>query len=338
MRHIFLPLVMILCFTVHLQAQKNKENKFKIVFYNTENLFDTIDDPQKADNDFLPTSKVAWTSKRYNQKILNIARVLVAIDSLNLPAVIGLAEVENITVLNDLIKRTPLRNGNYQAILEEGNDPRGIDVALIFRKDVMHYIGHKAFPAARTFNTRSILYVRLADAKKDTFHLFVNHWKSREGGGNETETKRLENAASLKHLTDSVLTQNSKANIVIMGDFNDEPGDKSLSETLGAATPDQKITPRGLYNLMYLRFLNGEGTLYYKDWDLFDQIIVSGNLLIEKKHGKGLILPPYSTIFKQDWMLYKNKAGDMVPDRTASSKEYFGGFSDHLPVYIQINN
>ena len=339
MRHLLLSVILILGLTVDLHAQKTKDIQFKIAFYNTENLFDTIDDPLKGDNDFLPTSKVAWTSNRYDHKILHIAKVLVAIDSLNLPAVIGLAEVENIAVLTDLISKTPMRKGNYQAILEEGSDPRGIDVALIFRKDVMHYLGHKAFPAALTFNTRSILYVRLADAKKDTFHIFVNHWKSREGGGNETETKRLENAASLKHLTDSLLTRNSKANIVIMGDFNDEPGNKSLTEILGALKPDQKITPSGLYNLMYLRFLNGEGTLYYKDWDLFDQIIVSGNLLSEKKHGKGaVILPPYSTIFKQDWMLYKNKAGDMAPDRTASSKEYFGGFSDHLPVYVQVTN
>ena len=328
------------CLRCWIASSKNKGNQFKIAFYNTENLFDTIDDPLKNDNDFLPSSKVAWTSQRYNHKLLNIARVLVAIDSVNLPAVIGMAEVENIGVLNDLITKTPLRKGKYQAILEEGSDPRGIDVALIFRKDVMHYISHKAFPAAQSFNTRSILCVRLADAKKDTFLIFVNHWKSREGGGNETETKRLENAASLKHITDSVFARNPRTNIVIMGDFNDEPGDKSLSQILGAgaAKPDSKIMPTALYNLMYLRFLAGEGTLYYKDWDLFDQIIVSGNL-IGKKQGKGAaILPPYSYIFRQDWMLYKNKAGDMVPDRTASSKEYFGGYSDHLPVYVIVNN
>ena len=310
MKYLLISIALILGLSVSVSAQKSKGNSFKIAFYNTENLFDTIDDPQKSDNDFLPGAKVSWTSQRYQHKLMNIARVLVAIDSVNLPAVIGMAEVENIGVLNDLITKTPLKRGKYQSILEEGSDPRGIDVALIFRKDQMHYIGHKGFPAARTFNTRLILYVKLADAKKDTFHVFVNHWKSREGGGNETEIKRLENAASLKHLTDSVLARNPKANIVIMGDFNDEPGNKSLAEIVGAAKPDQKITPAGLYNLMYLRFLNGEGTLYYKD----------------------------SEIFKKDWMLYKNKSGDLVPDRTASSKDYFGGFSDHLPVYITIHN
>jgi hypothetical protein len=339
MRYHILSAILLLGLTISTQAQKSKGSQFKIAFYNTENLFDTIDDPQKSDNDFLPTSKVAWTSERYNHKIQNIARVLVAIDSVDLPAVVGLAEIENIAVLNDLVTKTPLRKGKYQAILEEGRDPRGIDVALIFRKDLLHYISHKAFPASHSFDTRSILCVNLTDAKKDTFHIFVNHWKSREGGSNETEVKRLENAASLKHLTDSVFARNPKANIVIMGDFNDEPGDKSLSEVLGAAKPDSKIVPAKLYNLMFPRFLQGEGTLYYKDWDLFDQIIVSGNLLRVKKTGKGaVILPPYSYIFKQDMMLYKNRAGDMVPNRTASSKEYFGGYSDHLPVFVTVNN
>ncbi|MEI6683927.1 MAG: endonuclease [Bacteroidota bacterium] len=338
MRYLFVSIILFLGIAVTSHAQKTKGNQFKVAFYNTENLFDTIHDLNKNDNDFLPDAKVPWTSQRYNHKLQNIARVLVAIDSVNLPAVIGMAEVENIGVLNDLISKTPLHKGNYQAILEEGSDPRGIDVALIFRKDVMHYVSHKAFAAAQSFNTRSILYVKLSDAKKDTFHIFVNHWKSREGAGNETETKRIENATSLRHLTDSLLARNPKANILIMGDFNDEPKDKSISEILGAGKPDQPVTPKGLYNLMYLRFLNGEGTLYYKDWDLFDQIIVSGNLLSQNKQGRGaFILPPWSTIFKQDWMLYKNKAGDMVPNRTASSKDYFGGYSDHLPVFVIVN-
>jgi predicted extracellular nuclease len=318
------------------QAQRSRGTQFKIAFYNTENLFDTIDDPAKSDEDFLPTSKVAWNSERYLHKINNIARVLIAIDSVNLPAVVGLAEVENIGVLDDLISKTLLGKGNYRAILEEGSDPRGIDVALLYRNDVMKYIGHKAFPSATSFKTRMVLYVKLADVKKDTFHFFVNHWKSRSGGTTETESQRLENATTLKHLLDSVLTKNPNANVVIMGDFNDEPGNKSLAEILGAARPDKKATPGRFYNLLYDQFLQGEGTIYYKDWDIFDQIIVSGNLLVKKRKG-AYILPPYCYIFKSDWMLYKNKNGEMVPNRTAGSKEYFGGFSDHLPVYTVVN-
>jgi predicted extracellular nuclease len=337
MRHSFLAGILVLGLMINAQAQKGHDGQFKIAFYNTENTFDTIDDPNKTDEDFLPTSKVAWTAERYHQKLNNIARALISIDSINLPAVAGLAEVENITVLNELITRTGLKRGNYQAILEEGSDPRGIDVALIYRKEIMKYIGHKAYPSAQSFKTRCILYVRLADSKKDTFHLFVNHWKSRTGGASETESQRVENARNLKHLTDSLLARNPKANIVIMGDLNDEPNNKSLSEGLGALKPGKKISSTGLYNLMYERFLQGEGTLFYKDWDLFDQFVVSGNLIMIKKGKGAVILSPYAYIFKPDWLLYKTKTGEMVPNRTASSKDYFGGFSDHLPVYLTVN-
>jgi endonuclease/exonuclease/phosphatase family metal-dependent hydrolase len=333
--NMFLAIVL-LALTLVSYAQKKQANQFKIAFYNTENLFDTINDPNKSDEDFLPGAKVAWTTTRYIAKLDHIAKALSSIDSVDLPAIIGLAEIENIGVLNDLITRTRLKDGNYQAILEEGSDPRGIDVAMIFRKDVMKYLGHRAFPSALSFKTRSVLYVRLADARQDTFHLFVNHWKSRSGGATETEPQRMENATTLKHITDSLLSKNPKSRIVIMGDLNDEPGNKSLTEALLALKPVKKPAPASLYNLMYDRFLNGEGTLYYKDWDLFDQFIVSGNLL-GKKPGKGaVILPPYAYIFKPDWLLYKSKTGEMVPNRTASAKDYFGGYSDHLPVYVVV--
>ena len=327
---------LILIASGNINAQKGQAPQFKIAFYNTENLFDTINDPEKNDEDFLPGSKVAWTGDRYFHKLNNIARALVSIDSTNLPAIIGLAEIENIGVLNDLVSKTALQKGNYQAILEEGSDPRGIDVALIFRKNIMKYIGHRAFPSATSFKTRSVLYVKLADAKKDTFHLFVNHWKSRSGGATETEPQRIENAKTLRHLTDSLLAKNPKANIVIMGDFNDEPSNVSLADFLGAQKPGKKTTSTLLYNLMWDRFLAGEGTLYYKDWDLFDQVIVSGNLLGKKPGKNPVILSPFAYIFKPEWLLYKTKSGEMTPNRTASSKDYFGGFSDHLPVYVAI--
>jgi endonuclease/exonuclease/phosphatase family metal-dependent hydrolase len=318
-------------------SQKPAKEGFKIVFYNVENLYDTIDDPHKNDNEFLPTSKVAWTSERMYHKIHNIGKVLVSIDSVNLPAVIGLAEVENNKILEDLVDQTRLRNGHYQAILEEGADPRGIDVALLYRPEILKYISHKAIPAAKEFKTRFILYIKLADVKKDTFHIFINHWKSREGGQAETEAKRIENAEVLKHSVDSLFALNPKVNIIIMGDFNDEPGNTSIATTLGAKQPGKKPVTNSLYDLLWDPFVKGDGTLFYKDWDVFDQIIVSGNLLT-KKRGKGpVILPPYAYIHKLDWMLYKNKNGVMVPNRTASSREYFGGYSDHLPVFTIIN-
>jgi len=314
-------------------AQNPKIKEFKIVFYNVENLYDTIDDPHTNDNEYLPTSKVAWTTERMYHKIHNIGKVLFSIDSINLPAVIGLTEVENKKILEDLVSRTRLRDGHYQVILEEGADPRGIDVGLLFRPEIVRYICHKAIPSSKSFNSRFILYVKFIDSNKDTLHIFVNHWKSREGGAAETEVKRIENADVLKHSVDSLLRQNPGTNIIIMGDFNDEPGNTSIAITLGAKQPDRKPSPTSLYDLLWDPFINGAGTLFYKDWDVFDQFIVSGNLLLKKRGKRGVILPPYAFIFKKDWMLYKNKKGELIPNRSSSSKEYFGGYSDHLPVY-----
>jgi len=319
-------------------AQNLKAKEFKVVFYNVENLYDTVDDPHTNDNEYLPTSKVGWTTERMYHKIHNIGKVLFSIDSINLPAVIGLAEVENKPVLEELVIQTRLRYGHYKAILEEGSDPRGIDVGLLFRTEILQYISHKAIPSSKSFRSRFILYVKLKDAKKDTFHIFVNHWKSREGGAKETEIKRIENAEILKQSVDSLFRENPRVNIIIMGDFNDEPGNTSIAVTLGAKKPERKPTAGSLYDLLWDPFANGEGTLFYKDWDVFDQFIVSGNLLL-KKRGKGrpVILTPYAFIFKKDWMLYKNNNGAMIPNRTSSSKIYFGGYSDHLPVYTIIS-
>ncbi len=338
MRTLLLCLILSAIFVNPALAQKKKPADFKVAFYNTENLFDTIDDPAIDDKDFLPTSTIAWTAERYRVKLNHIARALAGIDSVNLPAVIGLAEVENIGVLSQLAATGSLKRGNYGCILEEGSDPRGIDVALLYRKDIMKNLGHKAFPSASSFKTRNILYVRLSSAKKDTFHVFVNHWKSRSGGQEKTEPQRIENARMLKHLTDSILASNPRANVVIMGDLNDEPANKSISETLAALPPSGTINPTSLYDLMYDRFKNGEGTLYYKDWDLFDQIIVSGNMLMSGKKRVALVKPPYAYIFKPDWLLYKKANGTASPNRTAGSTEYFGGYSDHLPVYMVVGN
>jgi len=331
---LFIILTSLACFSG--SAQNPQTNEFKVVFYNVENLYDTIDDPHTNDNEYLPTSKVAWTEERMNKKIRNIGNVLFSIDSINLPAVIGLAEVENKPVMEALITRTRLREGNYKAILEEGTDPRGIDVGLLFRSEVLQYISHKAIPSTKSFRSRFILYVKLRDVKKDTFHIFVNHWKSRQGGASETEPKRIESAEILRQFVDSLLVRHPGSNIIIIGDFNDEPGNISIAVTLGAKKPGRRPAKGCLYDLLWNPFVNGEGTLFYKDWDVFDQCIVSGNLLL-KKRGKGpVILSPYALIYKKDWMLTRNKRGEMVPDRTSSTKEYFGGYSDHLPVYTII--
>lgn len=325
---------------------QNRKQQLKVVFYNVENLFDTIDDKHKNDNEFLPGSEKEWNSERYDHKLANLGRVLVAVDSLELPAVIGFAEVENREVLEDLIRLTPLHQAPYQVVLEEGSDPRGIDVGLIFRTDKLKYISHRALAASVEFSTRNILYVKLLGPAGDTLHLFVNHWKSRSGGEEKTRPKRIENATMLRYVVDSLFTLDPSTRILIMGDLNDEPSDESIALALEALPVEKKPASGELYNLLYKNFLEGKGTLWYRDWNLFDQIIVSGNLLIRKKNNIPIIDPPKGTIFSRSWMLEQSgkkgstnlSAGndkESVPLRSYEYKRgYLGGFSDHLPVYV----
>ncbi|MFC2101728.1 endonuclease/exonuclease/phosphatase family protein [Bacteroidota bacterium] len=315
-------------------GQKLKQ-ELKVVFYNVENLFDTIDDTHKNDNEFLPGSKKDWNSERYSQKISNLGKVLVAIDSVNLPAIIGFSEVENRAVLEDLVRLTPLHQAPYQVILEEGADPRGIDVAMIFRTDKMKYISHRAIPASREFRTRNILYVKLLGPAGDTLHLFVNHWKSRSGGEEKTRFKRVENATLLREVVDSLFSLNPSNRVLIMGDLNDEPSDESVALALEALPVEKKPASGELYNLFYHSYKEGNGTLWYRDWDLFDQIIVSGNLLGKKRKNRPAVKPPQGMIFSEPWMLDPAGAKEPTPFRSYAYKRgYVGGFSDHLPVYV----
>lgn len=317
-------------------CQKEK-SRLKVVFYNVENLFDTIDDKHKNDNEFLPGSDKEWTGERYRHKLDNLANVLVAIDSFELPAVIGFAEIENTGVLENMVTLTPLRQAPYKVILEEGSDPRGIDVALIYRTDKLRYISHQPLAASSGFQTRCILYVKFLGPANDTLHLFVNHWKSRSGGEEKTRQKRIENATLLRNAIDSLFTSNASARIIIMGDLNDEPSDESVSLALEALPVEKKPVPGELYNLFYKPFTEGLGTLWYRDWDLFDQIIVSGNLLIRKRNNYPVVIPPEGKIFNPSWILDPAGAKEPVPLRSYDYKRgYLGGFSDHLPVYITL--
>ena len=307
-------------------------HQLKVVFYNVENLFDTLDDKHKNDNEFLPGSEKMWNTEKYLHKLQNLGKVLCAIEPDDPPAIIGFAEVENRQVLEDLVRLSCLSTVPYQVILEEGPDPRGIDVALIFRPDQLEYLSHQVFSASREFRTRDILYVKLLGPAGDTLHLFVNHWKSRAGGEQQTRPKRIENATLLRQVVDSLLATPYHPRILIMGDLNDEPGDESIALALEALPVAKKPAEEELYNLFYIPWAEGQGTLWYRNWDLFDQIIVSGNLLAGKRKNRPVILDPYGYIFREEWMLERSGKGKAIPLRTYK-RDYQGGFSDHLPVY-----
>ena len=310
---------------------------FTVAFYNVENLFDTINDDGVRDGEFTPEATVSWTAERYGQKLKNIARVLGAIDSTELPLAIGLAEVENLGVLRDLVATRPLDKGSYDIVHFDSPDERGIDVALLYRRGMLQPIHSRPCPLTFDFDstdrTRDLLYFKALAADDDTLHFLVNHWPSRSGGKEQSDPKRQRAAQQVRQVVDSIFRFDANANIIIMGDLNDNPTDDNVAVTLGARVPENNVRKSQLYNLATENFTGGEGTLYWRSWDLFDQFIVSSNLLEGNTTYK--LTPATIQILKKDWMLFRQKDGKMVPNRTAGRSEYYGGYSDHLPVYIR---
>jgi predicted extracellular nuclease len=312
-------------------------NSLKIVFYNCENFFDTYDDNQINDNEFLPKSKNSWTIERYNIKVKNISHVIYATDSINFPDVVGLSEIENKTVLDDLVNSSFLKKADYHVVHYESSDDRGIDVALLYNAKKVKVMSSRPVPVVSSgIKLREILYVKAIVFNTDTLNIFVNHWKSRSEGVAETQPKRILYASVLKKITDSLFTKNPAANILIMGDFNDEPGDISVSATLGALPLAEKPQQKKLYNLFYNFYEAQQGSYFYshdKKWNMIDQIILSGNLFSTQKN-KLHYVQGSAEIFRKNWMLYKSSKGEMLPNKTFSGTTYHGGYSDHLPVTI----
>ncbi|HNW90815.1 MAG TPA: endonuclease [Bacteroidales bacterium] len=339
--HILLLLTIfsLLCWGDCYSQCSDQGNSLKIVFYNCENFFDTDDDPRKNDNEFLPENKKNWTLEKYNTKVSNISRVIYATDSINLPDIVGLCEIENQNILEDLAGNPYLKKAGFQTIHFESSDDRGIDVALLYDPVKIKILYSRPVPVDDSGKKlREILYVKAIALNSDTINVFVNHWKSRSGGTSETQPKRVLYALALKKVTDSLLAKNQHANIIIMGDFNDEPGDVSVSASLGALPPVEKPLSAALYNLFYDFYKARQGSYYYtgeKKWNMMDQIILSGNFFSSQK-SKLHYVQGSAEIFRRNWMLYKSPSGELLPSKTYSGTKYHGGFSDHLPVTIQL--
>ncbi len=346
----FCVLILILFLPVNSQEQKSKANREKIItsdcframFYNTENFFDTIDDPKTDDNEFLPNAKRHWTGKRYYNKLNNIYKVLIS-SGFQPPSIIGLCEIENKRVLNDLTQKTPLGKFNYHYIHRDSPDPRGIDVALLYRFDQFKPLKIEFirlfFPFDTARKTRDILYVKALAFKIDTIHVFVNHWPSRMKGYARSMPYRETAAKTLRFKIDSLFHVSPKIKILIIGDFNDEPDDISVLNDLKAIKITNPVKNSVLYDLSakWIDNIQNIGTIKFKDkWQIFDQIIVSGNII--NSSSKGLRCNPNSAkIYSADFLLKndKNDSGK-TPYRTYNGYKYTGGFSDHLPVYVDL--
>ncbi|HOI31670.1 MAG TPA: hypothetical protein PLC47_02800, partial [Bacteroidales bacterium] len=316
------------------QVAKKPQHFWMAAFYNVENLFDTINDPLIDDEEFLPDSKLNWNTEKYRQKLAQKARVIASMDSADFPHFIGLAEVENKTVLYDLLTIPDIAPAAYKVIHIDDDDSRGIEVAALYREDYFKVLHIQAFEplAEKSQSMRHVLYVKGLIWGGDTLHLFVNHWTSRYGGKEKTAVKRAVYGDFLRHLSDSLLAVDAGANLIIMGDLNDNPDDESLTNHLKAADPGDRDASYSLFNLSLPLYKAGEGTLFYRGWDFFDQLIVSRALLESQK-------PLVSTfkVVKHPWMLFKPKNGEPRPNRTASGGRYYGGFSDHLPVILYLD-
>lgn len=322
-------------------AGKRENNAIRLVFYNTENLFDTFDDSLTNDNEYTPMGMRGWSYKKFQRKLINISKVFMSIGGWEAPEIIGMCEVENRFVLYKLITDTPLNKIGYKIIHKDSPDPRGIDVAMIYRPDKFKPIVYKAipirFPHDPNGRTRDILYVKGLVMGKDTLHVFINHWPSRYGGYTGTKPKRAFVASILRHTTDSLMRVVPDARIVIMGDFNDEPTDESITQVLKARSDSSQLSPTDLFNMMYRLSGNWRSgsTKFRENWSLIDQIIVSSSLLYSKT---GLYTNANGAhIYDAPFLLMEDKTYFGVrPFRTYLGPRYLGGFSDHLPVYFDI--
>lgn len=317
------------------QTPKLKKAKdASIVFYNVENLFDTIDDPAIQDEDFLPTSKLKWNTLRYCTHLEHTVEALTMGLEKN-PMLIGLVEIENESVLYDLSKTGKLANSNYGIAHKNSPDQRGIDCALLYDTKYFQVLEMKTLAVTidsiPDFKTRDILYVKGKMKGGKILHIMVNHWPSRRGGEAESEIRRIQAAMVARQQVEEILKADPKANIVLMGDFNDHPDNKSVAEVLKA----KPLSDSGadLYNLLADDHAAGKGTHNFKgEWGVLDQFIVSSNLF---KGTNGITLKTGDArIVYEEKLLFTNKDGSKKPSSTYGGNNYFGGYSDHLPIQL----
>lgn len=312
-----------------------------VAFYNVENLFDTDDDPGKDDSEFLPSGELGWKPEVYVQKLDNLTEAVNAMNNGRGPDILGLAEVENAQTLRDWTTMTGLKQRGYEFILEEGPDPRGIDCAFMFDPAIFVYKSHTTeeveFPAESDYVSRLVLRVD-GEISGAPISVIVVHWPSRYGGQVESEPRRLAAARATRKLIEDRWEHTPESDVIVMGDFNDDPSNRSLSEVLAASLEPVSLGNFGFYNpLGNLHEPDSVGTLTYRGkWNLFDQVLVSAHLLDEEgtleyvDGSAGIHNPEFMQVGGDGY------AKDM-PRRAIYRGEFQErGFSDHFPVYIRL--
>lgn len=327
-------------------AQKNY-TIHTVAFYNFENLFDTINDPQTNDEEWTPSGTRKWVSQKYNKKLQNLAKVLSEIgtpDNKNCPTLIGASEVENRGVLEDLIKQPDLISKDFGIVHFNSPDKRGIDVALLYQKKYFIPISTANIPlyifAKNTNSTKNLDKRRVYTRDQllvtgflvgEKISIIVNHWPSRSGGEKVSSPFREEAGRLTKKIIDSLQKENPNQKIIIMGDFNDSPIDISIKQILNTKSNKIEVSPQGIYNPYEELVSKGFGTLSYRDvWYIFDQIMITESFL---KTDDSSFRYWKSGIYNKSFLIQKNGKYQGSPLRTSATEV---GYSDHFPVYLYL--
>ena len=310
----------------------------RVMFYNLENLFDVYDDTLKNDESFLPDGDHHWSSYKYYEKSNNLGKTILSVGGWEGVEIVGLCEVENRKVLDDLTNKTVLKSNNYQILHKESPDKRGIDVALLYRADkitidTVQWI--KVFLGKDQRPTRDVLYATVRTSNNAKLHVFVNHWPSRYGGQMKSDPKRKAAARLVRTYVDSIMQAEPKANVLLMGDFNDEPENESIHDVLNATADSTFKDSSSLYNLMS-PIKGNHGTHKYQGaWGVLDQFMVTKSLFKGENDLK-IIEGPF--IFRAPFLMTKEtKYPGWTPYRTFIGFKYMGGYSDHLPIFVDLH-
>ncbi|TYP76929.1 endonuclease/exonuclease/phosphatase family protein [Aquimarina intermedia] len=343
----YFKITLILLFTNILSfGYAQTTTSYKVItigFYNLENLFDTINDPKTFDDDRTPDGKDHWTEAIYRKKLKNMASAIVAIGSdltKSPPAILGVAEVENKKVLEDLIQQEAMASYRYGIIHHDSPDRRGIDVALLYRKDIFRPIQSMTRPVllydqktGKRVYTRDQLVVT-GYLENELLHIIVNHWPSRRGGEARSKYKRNKAARITRNIIDSLLFKDPYAKIITMGDFNDGPKNESIREVLNTSNTINTLSDSRQFNPFEEILSNGTGSLAWGDsWNLFDQVLLS----------KALMKTDYKTfqyykaqVYAKKFLTTANGSYKGYPFRSFANGRFTGGYSDHFPVCVYL--
>ena len=326
--------------TFALFAQNKKLVPYAVAFYNLENLFDTINNNGKYDLEFSPAGAKQWDGKKYWAKIDRMAYCISQLAKENCPmgpAVIGVSEIENRSVLEDLVKAKDIAHLNYQIVHYDSPDLRGVDVGLLYNPLLFTVTSAKSYPFILPdkpyWKSRDQLLVS-GIMNGENFHFIVNHWPSRRNGEKESRPLRVAAARLSKHICDSIRAADPTANVIIMGDLNDDPNNVSVRDVLAAKEKRKNVKPGDLFNPMSELHKKGIGSLGYQgSWNLFDQIIITGNLLGDDRNTFKFWK---AEVFNKDFLIQQEGRYKGYPLRTYSSNVFQNGYSDHFPVLVYL--